>query len=79
MFIDNHLGGTYYVAGGAQTYSNTLEKAIEKNGGTIMYNQKVEQITFKNSRACGIKLVDGTIIGANSPQGHFLGHTLQKI
>lgn len=62
MFTDNHNGGTYYVAGSAQTYTNTLEKAIERYGGTVLYEQLVDKIEFDNGKACGVKLVDGTVI-----------------
>jgi prolycopene isomerase len=62
MFADNHEGGTYYIAGSAQTYSNILEKAIEKNGGTILYRQKVQSILFHEDRVCGVRLAEGTEI-----------------
>jgi prolycopene isomerase len=62
MFADNHEGGTYYIAGSAQTYSNILEKAIEKNGGTMLYHQKVQTILFHKDRVCGVRLADGTEI-----------------
>jgi phytoene dehydrogenase-like protein len=65
MFADNHAGGTYYVAGSAQNYGNALEKAIEKNGGTILYRRKVQQILFDKTRVCGIRLNDGTEIKAD--------------
>jgi prolycopene isomerase len=65
MFTDNHIGGTYYLAGSAQTYSNTLERAIERNGGTVVYHEKVEQIYFNGERAAGVKLSDGRIIYAD--------------
>ncbi len=64
MFTDNHAGGTYYVAGCAQTYTNTLEKAIERNGGTVLYENLVEHIEIENGVACGVLLEDGTFIGA---------------
>jgi len=65
MFTDNHNGGTYYVAGSAQTYTNALEKAIEKYGGTVLYESLVDKIEFDDDgKACGVKLADGTIIGA---------------
>jgi prolycopene isomerase len=64
MFTDNHAGGTYYVAGSAQTYTNTLEKAIERYGGTVLYESLVDQIIFEDARASGVRLVDGTIVGA---------------
>lgn len=64
MFADNHTGGTYYIAGSAQTYSNILEKSIESNGGTVLYNSRVEKIIFEGGKASGVRLVDGSIIGA---------------
>jgi prolycopene isomerase len=64
MFTDNHNGGTYYVAGSAQTYTNTLEKAIERYGGTVLYEQLVDKIEFDSGKACGVKLADGTVISA---------------
>lgn len=65
MFTDNHIGGTHYVAQSAQTYSNTLEKSIEKNGGTILYNRRVKEILFEGERACGVKLADEAVIKAD--------------
>jgi len=59
MFTDNHVGGTYYVAGSAQNYSNTLEKAVEKYGGTVLYDRKVEKIVFEGDKASGVLLNDG--------------------
>jgi prolycopene isomerase len=64
MFTDNHVGGTHYIATSAQTYSNTLEKAIERNGGTVLYKRKVEQILFEEDRACGVVLTNNTKIQA---------------
>jgi prolycopene isomerase len=65
MFTDNHAGGTYYVAQSAQTYSNILEKSIESNGGTMLYNSKVDGIVFEGGKACGVRLEDGLKIGAD--------------
>ena len=65
MFADNHAGGTYYVAGSAQNYTNALEKAIEKNGGTVLYRQEVKKILFGDNRVCGVRLKDGTEIEAD--------------
>ena len=64
MFTDNHNGGTYYVAGSAQTYTNRLEKVIEREGGTVLSESLVDKIEFEDGKACGVKLADGTIIRA---------------
>ena len=64
-FTDNHIGGSYYIAGSAQRYSNTLEKSIEKNKGTIIYRSKVEKILFDENKATGVLLSDGSKIKAD--------------
>ena len=63
-FTDNHVGGSYYIAGSAQTYSNTLEKSIEKNGGTLLYRTRVKKILFEGKKANGVLLIDGSKIKA---------------
>ena len=65
MFTDNHSGGTYYVAQSAQTYSNTLERSIESNGGTIIYDSRVQGIVFEGGKACGVRLADDQVIVAD--------------
>jgi len=63
MLTDNHEGGPVYVAGGAQVYSNKLEKAIEKFGGTLLFRHYVEEILMdEKHKAHGVRLDDGTEI-----------------
>jgi prolycopene isomerase len=62
MFIDNHVGGVYYPAGGAQNLPNTIEKAFERDGGQMLYRQKVDEVLIKGDTAYGVRLTDGTEI-----------------
>ena len=64
MFIDNHIGGAYYPARSPQVLSSTLEKALEKYGGQTLYRVTVEEIFIEKGSAKGVRLADGTIIGA---------------
>ena len=64
MFIDNHIGGVYYPAGGAQMLPNTIEKAFERYGGQVLYRQMVDEILVEEGRAYGVRLLDGTEIRA---------------
>lgn len=64
-FTDNHVGGSYYIAGSAQTYSNTLEKSIENNNGTLLYRTNVDKILFDGKKAIGVLLSDGSKIKAD--------------
>ncbi len=64
MFIDNHIGGVYYPAGGAQMLPNVIEKAFERDGGQVLYRQLVDEILIKDGKAYGVRLSDGVEIRA---------------
>lgn len=64
MFLDNHIGGVYYPAGGAQMLPNTIEKAFERYGGHVLYRQLVDEILIQNGEAYGVRLQNGTEIRA---------------
>jgi prolycopene isomerase len=65
MFLDNHIGGVYYPAGGAQNLPSTMEKAFERDGGTMLYERYVDEILIKGDTAYGVRLADGTEIHAD--------------
>ncbi len=65
MFLDNHIGGVYYPAGGAQMLPNKLEKAFERLGGEVLYHTLVDEILIENGRAYGVRLQDGAEIYAD--------------
>ena len=64
MFIDNHIGGVYYPAGGAQMLPNKLEKAFERLGGQVLYHTLVDEILIRDGRAYGVRLANGVEIQA---------------
>jgi len=64
MFIDNHIGGVYYPAGGAQMLPNVIEKAFEQNGGQVLYRQLVDEILIEDGKAYGVRLQNGIEIRA---------------
>jgi prolycopene isomerase len=64
MFIDNHIGGVYFPAGGAQMLPNTIEKAFERYGGHVLYRQLVDEILIQNGEAYGVRLKNGVEIRA---------------
>ncbi len=65
MFLDNHIGGVYYPAGGAQMLPNTIEKAFERDGGQALYGHLVDEILIRDGRACGVRLSNGVEILAD--------------
>jgi len=65
MFLDNHVGGVYYPAGGAQMLPNKLEKAFERDGGQILYRHLVDEILIREGQAYGVRLAGGQEILAD--------------
>jgi len=65
MFLDNHIGGVYYPAGGAQMLPNHIERALERDGGQALYGTLVEEILIRDGAAIGVRLADGTELHAS--------------
>lgn len=59
MFIDNHIGGSYYPAGSSLMVTGTLEKVIEEHGGDCYYSSKVSRLLIRHNAICGIEVEDG--------------------
>lgn len=66
MFVDNHFGGSYYVAGSTLNLVGKLEKVIEENKGDIIYNSQANKIIVENNSANGIVLSDNRVIYGNN-------------
>ena len=64
MFLDNHIGGVYYPAGGAQMLPNKIEKAFERYGGQTLYRHLVDEILIREGTAYGVRLDNGLEIPA---------------
>jgi prolycopene isomerase len=65
MFIDNHVGGSYYPAGSTLFLPGKLEKAIEESGSDMLYQSIVTRILFDHKTAIGVQLADGNKIYAD--------------
>ncbi len=64
MFVDNHVGGSYYPAGSTLFLPGKLEKVIEENGGKMFLEKEATSVIFENDKPVGVKLNDGNIIKA---------------
>lgn len=62
MFIDNHLGGSYYPAGSTLFLPGKLEKVIEEHGGDLYYEAEVVEILFQKDEPQGVRLQDGRVL-----------------
>jgi prolycopene isomerase len=72
MFIDNHEGGSYYPAGSPMQLVGRLEKAIEENGGRILFGSEARELVFADdrpepgARVRGVRLTDGREMEADA-------------
>jgi prolycopene isomerase len=66
MFVDNHVGGSYYPAGSTISLPGKLEKAIEEHGGDMLLENEVVRILFNNDRPSGVELKNGNTISAEN-------------
>ncbi len=64
MFVDNHIGGSYYPAGSTLFLPGKLEKVIEENGGDMLLEREVTSILFEASKPVGVQLDDGSVLKA---------------
>lgn len=64
MFVDNHVGGSYYPAGSTLFLPGKLEKVIEENGGDMFLESEVVSILFEQEKPAGVVLADGRTLRA---------------
>jgi prolycopene isomerase len=66
MFVDNHIGGSYYPAGSTIFLPGKLEKVIEENGGNMLLENEVVGILFSGDHPSGVELKSGNNIYADN-------------
>jgi prolycopene isomerase len=66
MFVDNHVGGSYYPTGSTLFLPGKLEKAIEENGGDMLLESEVVRILFDGDHPSGVELKSGKSIYADN-------------
>lgn len=65
MFIDNHVGGSYYPAGSTLFLPGKLEKIVEENHGDMLYGYTATRLTFNNNKVSGVELNNKQTINAD--------------
>jgi len=66
MFVDNHVGGSYYPVGSTLFLPGKLEKAIEENGGDMLLESEVVRILFNGDHPSGVELTSGNNLYADN-------------
>ena len=64
MFVDNHVGGSYYPAGSTLFLVGKLEKVIEEHGGDMLYGRTVTEILSQGGKVSGVRMEDGSTLYA---------------
>jgi prolycopene isomerase len=59
MFVDNHVGGSFFPAGSTVFLPGKLEKVIEENNGQMLMEQEVSNIIFKEGLPIGVETKGG--------------------
>ena len=66
MFVDNHVGGSFYPAGSTLFLPGKLEKVIEEHGGDMLLGQEVASIVFGGGKPTGVSLASGQVLHARN-------------
>lgn len=64
MFVDNHVGGSYYPVGSTLFLTGKLEKVVEENGGEIHYGCTATELLFGHGKVVGVRTGDGNVYHA---------------
>lgn len=65
MFVDNHVGGSYYPAGSTFFLPGKLEKVIEEHGGDMLYGHEAETLKFRGDKPVAVLCKNGELIRAD--------------
>lgn len=75
--------GVHYAMGGVQAMADAMVGVIRDQGGTVLLDREVDEITVADGRASGVTLVDGAridadIVVSNSDPGHTYDRLLRN-
>jgi all-trans-retinol 13,14-reductase len=62
----HYFAGGSFPVGGSSVIANTIDKVIEKAGGTILISAEVDEIIVEKNKAIGVKMKDGKTFSAKN-------------
>ena len=72
--------GVHYAQGGVSAIAKAMVKVIEAQGGTVLADTEVDEITVAQGRASGVKLLGGQMIAADLVVSNAdAGHTYDRL
>jgi phytoene dehydrogenase-like protein len=66
LLVKHYFNGGFFPEGGSSQIAKTIDKVIEKAGGTILINGEVQQVIVKENKAIGVQMADGKEILADT-------------
>ncbi len=76
----HYFAGGSFPIGGSSVIANTIDKVIEKSGGTILISAEVDKVLIENNKAIGVKMKDGkTFLAKNIISGAGIMTTYNKL
>ena len=76
----HYFSGGNFPVGGSSQIANTVDKVIEKSGGSILISAEVHEIIIKRNKAIGVKMSDGReIFAQNIVSGAGIINTYEKL
>ena len=75
--------GVHYAMGGVQAMADAMVRVIREQGGEVVANAEVDEITVRDGRATGVVTRDGDrltadIVVSNADPGHTYDHLLRN-
>jgi all-trans-retinol 13,14-reductase len=76
----HYFAGGSFPIGGSSVIANTIDKVIEKAGGTILISAEVDEVIIEKNKASGVKMKDGkTFFAKNIISGAGIMTTYNKL
>ncbi|SEK96153.1 phytoene desaturase [Roseovarius nanhaiticus] len=76
--------GVHYAVGGVQAIADAMVRVIRRQGGMVRQGAEVDEILVEEGAATGVRLTDGTVMGAdivvsNADAGHTYDRLLRNM
>tara|TARA_B110000090_G_scaffold14885_1_gene14972 strand:+ start:4493 stop:6082 length:1590 start_codon:yes stop_codon:yes gene_type:complete len=62
----HYFSGGSFPVGGSSRIAATVDKVIEKAGGTILISAEVDEVIISKNKATGVKMMDGKVFSAKN-------------
>jgi len=80
ILVKHYFSGGYFPVGGSAQIADTIEKVIEKHGGTVLINAEVKEVLIESGKAVGVQMADGINLMAETVVSSIgISNTINKL